>query len=160
MGDLMEYIICHEIGHTLGLRHNFASSWTYDAQDIRNKDFVRRESHGASVMDYMRFNYVAQPGGGFTTTDVIPRLGDYDFYAIEWGYRYLPQFIGKPMEEKQYLMKWATRQRKNNHRLKFGIETDRWDPRFQAEDLTSDAIAANELGMQNLVYCRQHPRMV
>lgn len=152
MGDLMEYIICHEIGHTLGLRHNFASSWTYDLQDIRNKDFVRRESHGASVMDYMRFNYVAQPGDGFTTTDVIPHLGDYDFYAIEWGYRYLPQFIGKPMEEKQYLMKWATRQRKNNHRLEFGIETDRWDPRFQAEDLTSDAIAANELGMQNLKF--------
>ena len=149
MDRLMTYVVAHEIGHTLGLRHNFAGSWTYDLEDIRDKDYVHEHSHGPSIMDYMRFNYAAQPEDGIAVEDLVPRIGDYDRFAIEWGYRYFPQFKDAK-EEQKYLTDWVTAQRNANPRVHFGTETDAWDPRFQAEDLSSDAIAANELGMKNL----------
>ena len=149
MGELVRYIVCHEIGHTLGLRHNFASSWTCSVEDIRNRDYVKEHGHTPSLMDYARFNYVAQPGDNIDPDDLIPRIGDYDNFAIEWGYRYLPQFKNA-REEQKYLQDWVTAQRKANPQLFFGTETDKQDPRFQSEDLSSDAIAANTLGMKNL----------
>ena len=149
MNRLMTYVIAHEVGHTLGLRHNFAGSWTYDLEDIRNKDYVHKHSHGPSIMDYMRFNYAAQPEDGIAVEDLVPRIGDYDRFAIEWGYRYFPQFK-TAKEEQKYLVDWVKEQRHANPRLEFGTETDPWDPRFQSEDLSNDAIAANELGMKNL----------
>ena len=149
MDRLMTYVVAHEIGHTLGLRHNFAGSWTYDLKNIRNKDYVHKYSHGPSIMDYMRFNYAAQPEDGIAVEDLVPRIGDYDRFAIEWGYRYFPQFKDAK-EEQKYLTDWVTAQRNANPRVHFGTETDQWDPRFQSEDLSNDAIAANELGMKNL----------
>lgn len=149
MNDLMTYVIAHEVGHTLGLRHNFISSWTCDLKDIRNKDYVREHGHTPSIMDYARFNYVAQPEDNIALEDLIPRIGDYDRFAIEWGYRYFPQFK-TAKEEQEYLSKWVTEKRHENPQLNFGTETDSWDPRFQSEDLSNDAIAANELGMKNL----------
>ena len=149
MNDLMTYVIAHEVGHTLGLRHNFISSWTCDLKDIRNKDYVRKHGHTPSIMDYARFNYAAQPEDNIAIKDLIPRIGDYDRFAIEWGYRYFPQFKNAK-EEQEYLTKWVTEKRNENPHVNFGTETDNWDPRFQSEDLSNDAIAANELGMKNL----------
>lgn len=149
MGELMQYIAAHEVGHTLGLRHNFAGSWVYTVDELRDKDFVKKYSHGATIMDYMRFNYVAQPEDGLATRDLIPKISYYDDFAIEWGYRYLPQHKDI-YKEQEYLTKWVTEKRKENPRLFFGTEIDREDPRFQSEDLTNDVIVANELGVKNL----------
>lgn len=148
-GELIRYVITHEIGHTLGLRHNFGSSWTYKLSDIRNKEYVKKYGHGPSIMDYMRFNYAAQPGDGIVGTDLFPRIGDYDKFAIEWGYKYLPQ-CKDAKEEKEYLSSWTTQQRKANAHLIFGTEIDPEDPRFQSEDLSDNTIKANELGINNL----------
>ena len=100
-------------------------------------------------MDYMRFNYAAQPEDNIDPDDLIPRIGEYDDFAIAWGYRYLPQFESAS-EEQKYLRDWVTAQRKANPRVAFGTEIDREDPRFQAEDLSSNTIQANELGIRNL----------
>lgn len=154
-GTLVRYIITHEVGHTLGLRHNFVSSYTEKLADIRNKDYVKKHGHGPSVMDYMRFNYAAQPEDGIDPDDLIPRIGDYDRFAIEWGYRYLPQF-NDAKEEQKYLREWTTAQRKANPRLAFGTETDPEDPRFQSEDLSDNTIAANILGVKNLKETMKH----
>ena len=148
-GELVKYIITHEIGHTLGLRHNFAGSWTYSLDEIRDREFVKKHGHGPSLMDYMRFNYAAQPEDNIDPEDLIPRIGCYDEFAIEWGYRYFPDMKNAD-EEQAYLEDWVTEQRKANPRLFFGTETDQWDPRFQSEDLSSNTIAANTLGMKNL----------
>ena len=154
-GTLVRYIITHEIGHTLGLRHNFVSSYTTKLADVRNKDYVKKHGHGPSVMDYMRFNFAAQPEDNIDPNDLIPRIGDYDKFAIEWGYRYLPQF-NTPQEEQKYLAGWTTRQRNANPHVAFGTETDPEDPRFQSEDLSDNTIAASELGLKNMKRIMEH----
>ena len=155
MGTLVKYIVVHEIGHTLGLRHNFAGSWVYSLDEIRDREFVKKHGHGSSVMDYMRFNYAAQPEDNIDPEDLIPRIGEYDEFAIDWGYRYFPRFKTVKEEEK-YLKDWVTAQREANPRLLFGTEIDREDPRLQAEDLSDNTIQANILGIKNLKYIMKH----
>ncbi|WP_270546570.1 zinc-dependent metalloprotease [Butyricimonas paravirosa] len=149
MGRLVRYLVSHEVGHTLGLRHNFYSSSTYSVEQIRDKDYVKEHGHTASIMDYARFNYVAQPGDGIALEDLVPRLGEYDLFAIEWGYRYFPEMKDE-QEEKAYLRAWTTRQRTENERRFFGTEYDARNPRCQSEDLGDNNMKANELGMENL----------
>nr|WP_303327887.1 zinc-dependent metalloprotease [uncultured Butyricimonas sp.] len=149
MGRLVRYLVSHEVGHTLGLRHNFYSSSTYSVEQIRDKDYVKEHGHTASIMDYARFNYVAQPGDGIALEDLVPRLGEYDLFAIEWGYRYFPEMKDE-QEEKAYLRAWTTRQRTENERRFFGTEYDVRNPRCQSEDLGDNNMKANELGMENL----------
>ena len=149
MGRLVRYLVSHEVGHTLGLRHNFYSSSTYSVEQIRDKDYVKEHGHTASIMDYARFNYVAQPGDGIALEDLVPRLGEYDLFAIEWGYRYFPEMKDE-QEEKTYLRAWTTRQRIENERRFFGTEYDARNPRCQSEDLGDNNMKANELGMENL----------
>lgn len=149
MGRLARYLVSHEVGHALGLRHNFYSSTTYTIDQIRDKNYVKVHGHTASIMDYARFNYVAQPGDGIALDDMVPRMGEYDLFAIEWGYRYFPEMKDE-QEEKDYLQAWTTRQRNENERRIFGSEYNPSDPRMQSEDLGDNNMKANELGIENL----------
>ncbi len=154
MGRLVKNVITHEIGHALGLRHNFAGSSTYDVDSIRNPAFVKANGFGASVMDYMRFNYVVQPEDKMPADLLLPNIGVYDLFAIEWGYRCLPQ-LPSPKAQADSLERWVTAKRKDE-RLLFGKETDLFDPRFQSEDVGSNAAKAGELGMKNLRLAMLH----
>lgn len=149
MGRLARYLVSHEVGHALGLRHNFYSSTTYTIEQIRDKDYVKAHGHTASIMDYARFNYAAQPGDGIALDDMVPRMGEYDLFAIEWGYRYFPDMKDE-REEQEYLQAWTTQQRNENDRRIFGTEYNPSDPRMQSEDLGDNNMKANELGIENL----------
>ena len=148
MGELIRFVSSHEVGHTLGLRHNYGSSSTVPVDSLRNKNWVEANGHTPSIMDYARFNYVAQPEDNISRIGLFPRIGDYDKWAIEWGYRWLPEFKSAE-EEVAYLQKLTT-ERLKNKRLWFGTETNPDDPRSQNEDLGNDAMKASAYGIKNL----------
>lgn len=154
MGTLAQTVITHEVGHTLGLRHNFAGSSTYAIDSIRNKDFITKNGYGASIMDYMRFNYLAQPEDKIPTNQLLPRIGIYDDYAIKWGYQILPQFSDQ-YKESEYLKSWVSEKRKDA-RLLYIPEGDFSDPRVQSEDLGNNAMQAGRLGVKNLMLLMQN----
>jgi hypothetical protein len=87
MGELIRFVSSHEVGHTLGLRHNMGASFATPVEKLRDNNWVSKNGHTSSIMDYARFNYVAQPEDG--VTDLFPRIGDYDKWAIEWGYTFM-----------------------------------------------------------------------
>lgn len=150
MGELIRFVSSHEIGHTLGLRHNFGSSSTVPVDSLRSNSFLEKWGHTPSIMDYARFNYVAQPGDGVEIKNLFPRINDYDKWAIEWGYK--PVFDATSAEDEQYVLKQEVSRRLNeNKRLWWGDgERGVNDPRCQTEDLSNDAIKASELGIENL----------
>ena len=149
MGQLIRFVSSHEVGHTLGLRHNFGSSSSVPVENLRNKAWVEANGHTPSIMDYARFNYVAQPEDNITSVGLFPRIGDYDKWAIEWGYRRFPEYTS-PEAEKTHLNKWVIEKLKN-HRLWWGDgESNQDDPRSQTEDLSDNAIKASEYGIKNL----------
>jgi len=146
MGQLIRFVSSHEVGHTLGLLHNFGSSSTVPVEKLRDKAWVEANGHTPSIMDYARFNYVAQPEDHIGDKGMFPRVGDYDKWAIEWGYRYFPQYK-TPQAEKIALAKW-TSEKLQNKRLWYGGNGD--DPRSQTEDLGDDAMKASAYGIKNL----------
>ena len=148
MGELIRFVSSHEIGHTLGLRHNFGSSATVPVENLRNKQWVEKNGHTPSIMDYARFNYVAQPEDNISSKGIFPRIGDYDLWAIEWGYKWKPEFKG-PEEELSASNKEIISRLKNK-RLVFGTESDPNDPRNQNEDLGDNAMLASAYGIKNL----------
>ena len=109
MGRLLEYVVAHEVGHTLGFQHNMKASSMYAFEKIRDKEWVHKMGHTPSIMDYSRFNYVAQPEDGIAVEDLIPRIGPYDTWATMWGYTPIPG-AKTPDEEKPTLGKWAKEQ--------------------------------------------------
>ena len=151
MGQLIRFVSSHEVGHTLGLRHNFGSSSTVPVDSLRSRDFVMAHGHTPSIMDYARFNYVAQPEDSIPRQGIFPRIGDYDCWAIEWGYT--PMWNAyDDVSDHWELEKLTSARLKNNPRLWFGDgETNRTnDARCQTEDLGDDAVKASYYGMLNL----------
>ncbi|UGS22638.1 zinc-dependent metalloprotease [Flavobacterium channae] len=146
MGELIRFVAAHEVGHTLGLRHNMGASFATPVEKLRDKEFQKQNGHTSSIMDYARFNYVAQPEDN--VTDLFPRIGDYDKWAIKWGYSY---FDGaKDEKEEKALLNEMTKEAYKNRRLWFGTETNPYDPRYQTEDLGDNAMKASEYGIKNL----------
>ncbi|UOE37706.1 zinc-dependent metalloprotease [Chryseobacterium oryzae] len=148
MGELIRFVSSHEVGHTLGLRHNYGSSSTVPVEKLRDKKWLEKNGHTPSIMDYARFNYVAQPEDNIGASGIFPRIGDYDNWAIEWGYKRFNQFK-TPVAEKEFLNKWVIKNLKNE-RLWFGTETNPLDPRSQSEQVGDNAMIASAYGIKNL----------
>ena len=149
MGQLIRFVSSHEVGHTLGLRHNFGSSSTVPVDSLRSKAFVEAHGHTPSIMDYARFNYVAQPEDGISRKGIFPRINDYDQWAIRWGYT--PMLDAKDEDEDHKMLEPMTLEAQQNPRLWWGDgESTQADPRRQTEDLGDDAVKASQYGIQNL----------
>ena len=146
-GELLRYIVMHEIGHTLGLRHNFKAHAAYTVEQLRDREWTQRWGTAASIMDYARFNYVAQPGDN---AGLLPKFGPYDFFAIEWGYKPLAR-SGSCDDESEELDRMAARQI-DEPMLRFGGEDDvsDLDPQVNTNVLGSDPVAAADLGLGNI----------
>ena len=149
MGQLIRFVSSHEVGHTLGLRHNMGASHATPVEKLRDKAWVEKHGHTASIMDYARFNYVAQPEDHIGEQGLFPRINDYDKWAIKWGYQYRPEFKDE-FEEKERLMTETTAILSQNPRLWFGGEGKNEDPRAQTEDLGDDNVKASDYGVKNL----------
>lgn len=148
MGQLIRFVSSHEVGHTIGLRHNFGSSSSVPVENLRNKTWVEANGHTPSIMDYARFNYVAQPEDNISELGLFPRIGDYDKWAIEWGYKLFPQYKNADAE-KGYLNTWVIEKLKDR-RLWFGTEINPDDPRSQSEQVGDDAMKGSMYGVKNL----------
>lgn len=145
MGELIRFVSSHEVGHTLGLRHNMGASFATPVEKLRDNNWVSKNGHTSSIMDYARFNYVAQPEDG--VTDLFPRIGDYDKWAIEWGYTFMDT---RDQKVEDSLLNIMVKKAYENPRLHFGTEISQYDPRFQREDLGDNAMKASAYGIKNL----------
>jgi hypothetical protein len=144
MGTMVAYVATHEVGHTLGLPHNQLSSGLYPVDSLRSATYTRQHGTSYSIMDYARNNYVAQPGD---PAELMPHLGDWDFYAIDWGYRRIPA-AASPDAERPVLDSLARLQDAQPW-LRFG-NPDGIDPRTQTEALGDDPVKATRYGVANL----------
>lgn len=146
MGQLIRFVSSHEVGHTLGLRHNMGASSATPVEKLRDKEWVAKNGHTSSIMDYARFNYVAQPEDG--VTDFFPRIGDYDVWAIQWAYKYFPDAASA--KEEKAILNGLTKEAVKDPRKRFGTEVSPFDPRYQTEDLSDNAMKASDYGIKNL----------
>lgn len=145
MGELVKFVSSHEVGHTLGLPHNMGSSSAYKVEDLRDPEFTKKYGTAPSIMDYARFNYVAQPED--VGVALMPNIGVYDKHAVKWGYR--PILDAKTAEdEKATLDKWIL-DHADDPMYRFG-QYQGIDPSAQTEDLGDDAIKASDYGIKNL----------
>lgn len=152
MGEMMRQVIAHEVGHALGFPHNMAASYAYDVEDYRNGDFTQQYGIAASLMDYARYNYIAQPGD--ENIRFVRQMGPYDHYAANWGYRVIPGAT-TPEEEVATLNSWIM-EKANDPIYKFGRQSSRFDPQSQTEAIGNDPIKASTYGMKNLKYVAQN----
>ena len=145
MGQLIRFVSAHEVGHTLGLPHNMGSSSAYPVDSLRSPTFTSTHGTAPSIMDYARFNYVAQPGDGVTR--LMPDLGEYDDWVVKWGYSVLPD-DPTPDAEKEILNEWVV-ERADDPLYFFGGGSST-DPRQQTEDLGDHSVRASDYGVENL----------
>ncbi len=148
MGELIRFVSSHEVGHTLGLPHNFGSSSGVPVENLRNKKWVEANGHTPSIMDYARFNYVAQPEDNISPAGIYPRIGDYDKWAIEWGYKLLPE-AATAEDEIVILDKWVDAKAADK-RYYYGRQGQPDDPRDQSECIGDNAMKASAYGIKNL----------
>nr|WP_315222394.1 zinc-dependent metalloprotease [uncultured Flavobacterium sp.] len=152
MGDMMRMVIAHEVGHALGFPHNMGASCAYDVESYRNGDFTQQNGISASIMDYARFNYIAQPGD--KNIRFIRKMGAYDKYAVNWGYRVIPN-VKSAQDEKPTLDKWIL-DNAANPMYKFGKQSSAFDPSSQTEDISNNSMKASSYGLKNLEYVAVH----
>ena len=149
MGRLIRFVSAHEVGHTLGLPHNMGSSVAYPVEKLRDPDFTKKYGTAPSIMDYARFNYIAQPGDGDVA--LMPNIGIYDKHSINWGYR--PILNKNAEEEKETLDKWIL-DHADDPMYRFGGQQGGGagiiDPTSQTEDLGDDSMLASHYGILNL----------
>ncbi len=148
MGEMMQMVIAHEVGHALGFPHNMGASCSYEVENYRKPGFTKQNGISASIMDYARFNYIAQP----EDKDVryIRQMGPYDSYATNWGYRLIPN-ADTPEKEVDTLDKWIL-EKANNPIYKFGQQSSQFDPSSQTEDIGNNSMKASSYGLKNLEY--------
>ncbi|MDN3203805.1 zinc-dependent metalloprotease [Algoriphagus sediminis] len=146
MGRLIRFVSAHEVGHTLGLPHNFASSHSYPVEKLRDPEFTKEMGTAPSIMDYARFNYVAQPED--EGVSLMPNVGPYDKYAIAWGYRPILD-AETPEDELMTLNEWIV-EKENDPVYRYGRQGNRYDPTAQSEDLGDNSMLASEYGIKNL----------
>jgi hypothetical protein len=150
MGRLLEFVTAHEVGHTLGFQHNMKASSMYPADKIRDREWIKKMGHTPSIMDYSRFNYVAQPEDHLDVADLVPRIGPYDKWATMWGYKPIPA-ARTPNEEKKTLDEWA-RQQDQTPWLRFSTaDAGGSDPGELTEAVgDADAVKSTTMGLKNL----------
>ena len=144
MGRLIRFVSAHEVGHTIGLPHNMGSSSAYPVDSLRSATFTKKYGTAPSIMDYARFNYIAQPEDKGVA--LMPDIGVYDKHSVRWGYRPIPD-AKTAKDEKKTLDKWI---RDNENSLMHRFGSAGIDPSSQTEDLGDDAVKASEYGILNL----------
>lgn len=148
IGEMMRMVIAHEVGHALGFPHNMAASYAYDVEDYRDGAFTQKNGIAASIMDYARYNYIAQPGD--ENIRFIRQMGPYDHYAVNWGYRVIPT-ANFSEAEKATLDKWIE-EKGDDPIYKFGRQSSRFDPQSQTEGIGDNPMKASDYGLRNLKY--------
>lgn len=146
MGEMMQMVIAHEVGHALGFPHNMGASCAYEVENYRQAAFTKKMGISASIMDYARYNYIAQPGD--KDVRFIRQMGPYDYYATNWGYRKIPNAT-TPESEVATLDKWIE-EKANDRIYKFGSQSSSFDPSSQTEDIGNNAMKASTYALKNL----------
>ena len=144
IGEMMRMVIAHEVGHALGLPHNMAASFSYPVDSLRSGSFTQKYGIAASIMDYARYNYIAQPGD--KNIRFVRQLGPYDHYSINWGYRVIPKAT-TPEAETKTLNQWIA-DKAGDPMYRFGGQ--RFDPSAQTEGIGNDQVKASTYGVKNL----------
>lgn len=152
MGEMMRFVIAHEVGHALGFPHNMGASCAYDTESYRNATFTQKNGIAASLMDYARFNYIAQPGD--KGVRFIRQMGPYDHYAVNWGYRVISNSVS-PEAEVPTLEKWIL-EKAGDPMYKYGKQSSSFDPTSQTEDIGNNSMKASSYGLKNLEYVAIH----
>jgi hypothetical protein len=150
MGRLVEFVVAHEVGHTLGYQHDQKGSSTYPVDSVRSASWVRRMGHAPSIMDYSRFNYTAQPEDKIPLEDLVPRIGPWDLYITRWGYKPIPG-AKTPDEEWETLDKWSREQDKTPW-YRFNMSDSRGADQGDQTEAVGDAdpVKATGWGMKSI----------